>query len=69
MPQVHGIVHEMVAFVKHIIGRELNAATDNPMVFDDASVISAGNFHGEYPAKVWRYTERDTQRDTPSLHH
>ena len=51
MPQVHGIVHETVDFVKQIVSRELNAATDNPMVFPDA-IISAGNFHGEYPAKV-----------------
>lgn len=50
VPQVHGIVHETVDFVKQIVSRELNAATDNPMVFDD-SIISAGNFHGEYPAK------------------
>ena len=32
VPQVHGIVHDTVAFVKRIIYRELNAATDNPMV-------------------------------------
>lgn len=51
MPQVHGIVHETLDFVKQIVSRELNAATDNPMVFPDA-IISAGNFHGEYPAKV-----------------
>ncbi len=51
--QVHGIVHDTVSFVKKIISRELNAATDNPMVFaEDDAVISAGNFHGEYPAKV-----------------
>lgn len=53
VPQVHGIVHDTVQFVKRIISRELNAATDNPMVFaEDDTVVSAGNFHGEYPAKV-----------------
>ena len=53
LPQVHGIVHDTVNFVKGVITRELNAATDNPIVFsEDDSVISAGNFHGEYPAKV-----------------
>jgi histidine ammonia-lyase len=26
---------------------EVNAATDNPLVFPDGSVISGGNFHGE----------------------
>ena len=57
VPQVHGIVHDTVQFVKRIISRELNAATDNPMVFaEDDSVVSAGNFHGEYPAKVCELT-------------
>ncbi len=32
VPQVHGIVHDTVQFVKRIIYRELNAATGNPMV-------------------------------------
>ncbi len=31
----------------------MNSATDNPLVFTDTSeVVSGGNFHGEYPAKV-----------------
>lgn len=56
VPQVHGIVHDTVQFVKRIISRELNAATDNPMVFaEDDEVVSAGNFHGEYPAKAADY--------------
>ena len=56
MPQVHGIVHDTVAFVKSIIGNELNAATDNPLVFADrGEIISGGNFHGEYPAKALDY--------------
>lgn len=56
MPQVHGIVHDTVAFVKSIIGTELNAATDNPLVFADrGEIISGGNFHGEYPAKALDY--------------
>ncbi len=60
MPQVHGIVHDTVHFVKGIISRELNAATDNPMVFaEDDAVISAGNFHGEYPAKVSKQPNRN----------
>jgi len=32
-PQVHGIVHDTVAFVKGILTTEMNSATDNPMVF------------------------------------
>ncbi|TMW57310.1 hypothetical protein Poli38472_003235 [Pythium oligandrum] len=119
-PQIHGVVHDTIQFVKGIINVEMNSATDNPMVFtgsaqvttdfesqppapeaapvteddikslDDAKkeiqrlnkivktkktqtssglkrttdtfyrggggfVISGGNFHGEYPAKVLDY--------------
>jgi len=32
-PQVHGVVHDTVAFVKGILTTEMNSATDNPMVF------------------------------------
>ena len=39
-------------FVRGIITIEMNSATDNPIVFSDRrEIISAGNFHGEYPAK------------------
>ncbi len=35
---------------------EINSATDNPMVFAETNeIISGGNFHGEYPAKVCDY--------------
>jgi histidine ammonia-lyase len=30
-----------------VIGRELNAATDNPLVFEDGVILSGGNFHGQ----------------------
>jgi histidine ammonia-lyase len=56
VPQVHGVVHDTIEFVKGIIGTEINSATDNPLVFSDVEeVISGGNFHGEYPAKVLDY--------------
>jgi len=45
-PQVLGAVGEALAFVERLVATELNAATDNPLVFDDA-VISGGNFHGQ----------------------
>eukprot|EP01127_Copromyxa_protea_P010160 TRINITY_DN2450_c0_g1_i1.p1 TRINITY_DN2450_c0_g1~~TRINITY_DN2450_c0_g1_i1.p1 ORF type:complete len:585 (-),score=97.03 TRINITY_DN2450_c0_g1_i1:28-1782(-) len=54
-PQVHGVGHDVVDFVKGILTTELNSATDNPMVFvhgDSGYTISGGNFHGEYPAKA-----------------
>ncbi|XP_025108687.1 LOW QUALITY PROTEIN: histidine ammonia-lyase-like [Pomacea canaliculata] len=55
-PQVHGIVNDTIDFVKGVLTTEMNSATDNPMVFADSSeIISGGNFHGEYPAKVLDY--------------
>lgn len=55
-PQVHGIVHDTIDFVSKVITTEMNSATDNPLVFADRSdIISGGNFHGEYPAKVLDY--------------
>lgn len=55
-PQVHGIVHDTVEFVRDIITTEMNSATDNPLVFTErAEIISGGNFHGEYPAKALDY--------------
>lgn len=55
-PQVHGIVHDTVDFVRGVLNTEINSATDNPMVFaDEMEIISGGNFHGEYPAKVLDY--------------
>ncbi|XP_041458431.1 histidine ammonia-lyase-like [Lytechinus variegatus] len=55
-PQVHGVVWDTIEFVKGILTTEMNSATDNPMVFaDQHEILSAGNFHGEYPAKVLDY--------------
>lgn len=56
VPQVHGIVRETVKFCYNILKTEINSATDNPMVFADTnSIVSGGNFHGEYPAKACDY--------------
>ena len=46
IPQIHGPAHELLGFVAEIVEREINAATDNPLLYDD-TVISGGNFHGE----------------------
>ncbi|EFX88171.1 hypothetical protein DAPPUDRAFT_42116 [Daphnia pulex] len=55
-PQVHGIVHDTIDFVHNIIKTEMNSATDNPLVLPErGEIISAGNFHGEYPAKALDY--------------
>ncbi len=46
--QVHGAAREAVRFFAEIVYADLNAVTDNPLVFDDPpEVISAGNFHGQ----------------------
>ncbi len=47
MPQVHGPVLDAIQFAEGLIGRELNAATDNPLVFDNGEMLSGGNFHGQ----------------------
>jgi len=42
-------------FAKSRIEREMNTASDNPLIFlegDEIAVLSGGNFHGEYPAKA-----------------
>ncbi len=47
MPQVHGPVLDAILFAEGIIARELNAATDNPLVFEGGELVSGGNFHGQ----------------------
>ena len=48
IPQVHGAVRDALEYIETIVKRELNAVTDNPLIFpDDEAVISGGNFHGE----------------------
>ena len=47
-PQVHGAVKDALAFVRGVLEIEVNAATDNPLVFpEEEKVISGGNFHGQ----------------------
>lgn len=46
--QVHGAAREGWRFFSELVHADLNAVTDNPLVFDDPpEVISAGNFHGQ----------------------
>jgi histidine ammonia-lyase len=48
MPQVHGAVRDALEFATRTVTIEINAATDNPMVFaDTGELLSGGNFHGE----------------------
>jgi histidine ammonia-lyase len=51
IPQVLGAVDDMLAWCETWVVREINAVTDNPIVFPaDGDVISGGNFHGQHMA-------------------
>jgi histidine ammonia-lyase len=55
-PQVHGASFDAIAFAKEKLEIEMNAVTDNPILFpDDDLAISAGNFHGQPLALVFDY--------------
>ena len=48
IPQIHGASRDAIQYVYEAVSRELNAVTDNPIVFpDEDEVISGGNFHGQ----------------------
>jgi histidine ammonia-lyase len=46
-PQVHGSSADALDYVCKVIEIEVNAATDNPLIFEAGGAISGGNFHGE----------------------
>ncbi|WP_368505082.1 histidine ammonia-lyase [Alkalihalophilus sp. As8PL] len=48
IPQVHGATWQTLHYVKEKLEIEMNAATDNPLIFNDGDkVLSGGNFHGQ----------------------
>ena len=65
MPQVHGAVRDAYDQACRVIDIELNAVTDNPLIFPDAEnaqviedqVISAGHFHGMPLALAMSYVK------------
>jgi len=69
IPQVHGAVRDAIEQAKRVFDIELNAVTDNPLVFPDAraehvnmlplerQVISAGHFHGMPLALAMSYVK------------
>lgn len=65
VPQVHGAVRDAIAQAIRVIEVELNAVTDNPLLFPDTpdarviedQVISAGHFHGMPLALVMSYVK------------
>jgi histidine ammonia-lyase len=70
IPQVHGAVRDAIAYARWAMEIELNAVTDNPLIFvepaaeestqdeitaDEITVLSGGNFHGEPLAIAFDY--------------
>ena len=48
VPQVHGASRDAFSYVLDKVNIEMNAVTDNPIVFEESNeAISAGNFHGQ----------------------
>lgn len=48
IPQIHGASKDAINYVLDKVNKEINAATDNPLIFsDEDQVISCGNFHGQ----------------------
>lgn len=48
IPQVHGATRDTLNFVKKVIETEINAVTDNPIIFPEKNkILSGGNFHGQ----------------------
>ncbi len=54
-PQVMGAARDTLEFVRGVVEREINAATDNPLIFGSDDVLSGGNFHGEPVGMVMDY--------------
>jgi histidine ammonia-lyase len=55
-PQILGAFQEAHWHVEQVVTRELNASTDNPLVFPDTQmVIHCGNFYGQQIAMVSDY--------------
>ncbi|GAA4868388.1 HAL/PAL/TAL family ammonia-lyase [Luteimonas vadosa] len=64
VPQVHGAVRDAVEQAKRVFDIELNAVTDNPLIFPDKQaehveeqVVSAGHFHGMPLALAMSYVK------------
>jgi histidine ammonia-lyase len=47
MPQVHGASRNAWLHLKELTTIEMNAVTDNPLIFSSDDTISGGNFHGQ----------------------
>lgn len=58
LPQVHGACRDAYEYVAGVVETEMNAVTDNPLVFvpaEGGGILSGGNFHGEPVAMALDY--------------
>ena len=46
-PQVHGSLMDALDFAEKIVVNEMNSVSDNPVLFEDGSVLHGGNFHAQ----------------------
>ncbi len=54
-PQVHGPAREALDYISGIVEREINSATDNPLIVPVDGIrraVSGGHFHGQYIAQA-----------------
>ena len=73
-PQILGAFQDAYWHIEQVVSRELNASTDNPLIFPDTeTVIHGGNFYGQHVSMVSDYlkigliklailSERQTER-------
>ena len=55
IPQVHGASRNSYYHLKKLAKIEMNSVTDNPIVLDEKTAISGGNFHGQPLAMALDY--------------
>ncbi|UCD70439.1 MAG: histidine ammonia-lyase [Syntrophobacterales bacterium] len=50
-PQVHGASKDAIAYARGVVETEMNAATNNPLIFSESQeFLLGGNFHGQHIA-------------------
>lgn len=56
VPQIHGAFKTAFAHVESVLAAEINAVTDNPLIFPDTDeILSAGMFHGQPVSMILDY--------------
>ena len=47
VPQVHGATRDALRYIRLTLSVELASVTDNPLLMEDGTFVSGGNFHGQ----------------------